>query len=122
MIKRGFLAANIAIHVFAADALEKRGKLDLAKRLRGIPDITDLATARAAKKEAYEVRSAADAAAAAADAAASAAAAAADAAADAAARERDRSLAEYAENVVQILIEMGAPGCEFLDLVPVEAM
>jgi hypothetical protein len=33
---------------------------------------------------------------------------------------RDRVLAEYAENVVQILIEMGAPGCEFLDLVPVE--
>ena len=26
-----------------------------------------------------------------------------------------------AESVVQILIELGSPGCEFLDLVPVEA-
>ena len=51
------------------------------------------------------------------------AAAAADAAADAAyayayadAAARDKSLANYAEAVVQILIEMKAPGCQWLDL------
>lgn len=38
------------------------------------------------------------------------------AAADAAAR--DKVLADYAEAVVQILIEMNAPGCEFLGLAP----
>jgi hypothetical protein len=79
---------------------------------------------------AYAYAAAADAAyayaAAAADAAAYAAyaayayAAAADAAAaDAAAADaRDTSLAEYAEWVVEILIDMQAPGCEWLDLVP----
>src|SRR3990167_5322850 len=52
--------------------------------------------------------------------AAAAAAYAADAAtyADAAASARDRALAEYAEWVVEILIDMKAPGCEWLDLVP----
>ena len=51
---------------------------------------------------------------------AAAAAYAADAAtyADAAASARDRALAEYAEWVVEILIDMKAPGCEWLDLVP----
>jgi hypothetical protein len=43
-----------------------------------------------------------------------AAAAAADA--DAAADARDKSLADYAEAVVQILIDMKAPGCEWLPL------
>ena len=37
------------------------------------------------------------------------------------ARTRDRVLAEYAEWVVEILIDMQAPGCQFLDLVPVAA-
>ena len=36
----------------------------------------------------------------------------------ASARTRDRMLAEYAEHAVQILIDMGAPGCQWLDLVP----
>jgi hypothetical protein len=59
----------------------------------------------------------------AADAAAAAAADAADAAADAdaaAARKtaRDKSLAEFAEAVVQLLIEMKAPGAQWLDLAP----
>src|SRR3990167_3857813 len=62
---------------------------------------------------------------AAADAAAVAAAYAAyaDAAADAAAAyaaARDRALATYSEWVVQILIDMKAPGCEFFDLVPLK--
>jgi len=43
------------------------------------------------------------------------------AAAAADARTRDRVLAQYAEWVMEILIEMQAPGCEFLDLVPVVA-
>ena len=41
------------------------------------------------------------------------------ASAAAAARTRDRVLGEYAEWVVEILIAMKAPGCEWLDLVPV---
>jgi len=52
---------------------------------------------------------------------AAASAAAADAVADAVAADastRDRVLAEYGEAVVQILIEMQAPGCQWLDLVP----
>jgi hypothetical protein len=51
-------------------------------------------------------------------AAANAAAAYAAYAADAA---RDKSLAAYAESVVQLLIEMKAPGCQWLDLAPYEA-
>ena len=52
-------------------------------------------------------------------AAASYAAYAVHASAAAAARTRDRVLGEYAEWVVEILIAMKAPGCEWLDLVPV---
>jgi hypothetical protein len=66
---------------------------------------------------AYAAAYAAAAAAYAAYAAAAYAAYAADATADAA---RDRSLARYAEWVVEILNDMGAPGCQWLDLVPVE--
>ena len=66
------------------------------------------ANARAAKDAAY---AASDAAAQAAFATSDAAAYAADAAAYAAA---DRSLADFAEGVVQILIEMHAPGCQWL--------
>ena len=58
MIKRGFLAADMAVHIFAPLALEKRGKLDLAAKLRGAPEIVDVASARAAEKIAREVRSA----------------------------------------------------------------
>jgi hypothetical protein len=58
-------------------------------------------------------------------AAAYAAAAAADAAAAAAAyaaayAARDASLSDYAERVVRILIDMDAPGCQWLSLVPTE--
>jgi hypothetical protein len=74
---------------------------------------------REASRHAREIASAASAAAAdAANAAAAADAAAADADAD---RTRDRVLAAYAEWVVEILIEMDAPGCQWLDLVPREA-
>jgi hypothetical protein len=66
---------------------------------------------------AYAATAAADAYAAA-DAAAYAADAAAYAAAYAAADARDRVLADYAEWVVEILIDLKAPGCQFLDLVP----
>ena len=61
-------------------------------------------------------------AAAAAFAAAYAAAAAAAYAADTAAysRTRDRVLADFAERVVQVLVEMGAPGAQWLDLSPLE--
>jgi hypothetical protein len=57
--------------------------------------------------------------------AAAAAAAVADAAAAAAAAAvyaatRDRVLGEYAEWIVQILIDLQAPGCQFLDLVPLQ--
>ena len=57
-----------------------------------------------------------------ADAAAAAYAAAyADAAADAAADARDKSLATYAEVVVQMLIKLDAPGCQWLALTELEA-
>lgn len=42
------------------------------------------------------------------------------AAADAADAAAEKMLSEFAEGVVQILIGLGSPGCEFLDLVPVE--
>jgi hypothetical protein len=80
------------------------------------------ATAAAAADAAYAAAAAATATAtyvtyttyAAADAAAAAAAA--DAAADAKKKARDESLAEFAEDVVNILASMGAPGCRFLHL------
>ncbi len=74
------------------------------------------AAAYAAANAAYAAANAAYAAANAAYAAANAAAyAAANAAANAAA-ERDRILSAFAEDVVQVLIEMKAPGCQWLDL------
>ena len=63
-------------------------------------------------------RAAANANARAADNAAAAAYAAANANAAAADTARDTSLARYSEWVVEILIDMGAPGCQWLDLVP----
>lgn len=33
---------------------------------------------------------------------------------------RDRVLADFAENVVQLLVELGSPGCEFLDVVSLD--
>lgn len=69
---------------------------------------------------AYAAHAAAHAAAYAADAAAHAAEAAAHAAhaADAVKSAGDTELAFFAEEVVQILITMGAPGCQWLDLAP----
>jgi len=69
----------------------------------------------AARAAAYSAARAADAASAAADAASAAAY---SAAGDAA---RDRVLAQYAEWVVEILCDLTAPGCQWLDLVPLEA-
>ncbi len=57
----------------------------------------------------------------AADDAADAAYAAAYAAADAKKSARDKSLADFAEGVVQILIEMKAPGCQWLELTELAA-
>jgi hypothetical protein len=34
---------------------------------------------------------------------------------------QDKLLSDFAEGVVQVLIEMKAPGCQWLDLVPVDA-
>jgi hypothetical protein len=79
----------------------------------------DAAASAAASAAAYAADAAAYAAAAAAAYAAAdaAAAAAAYAAADAAAyAARDKQLSDYCEGVVQILIDMGAPGCEWLSL------
>ena len=34
---------------------------------------------------------------------------------------QDKLLSDFAEGVVQVLIEMKAPGCQWLNLVPVDA-
>ena len=109
-----------------ANRCEKEGTREAAQDARAIARDA-AAAAAAAAYAAYAAYAAADDAAAdayaddaAADAYAYAAACAADAAAaDAAAAKnsaRDKSLADYAEAVVQILIEMKAPGCQWLDL------
>lgn len=43
--KRAFIAADMACRVFAPMALEARGKLDLAKELRALIEVTDKQTA-----------------------------------------------------------------------------
>jgi hypothetical protein len=73
--------------------------------------------AAAAAADAYAANAAANAAADAAY-AANAAADAAYAAANARASARDKVLTDYAEWIVEILIDLKSPGCEFLDLVP----
>jgi hypothetical protein len=111
-----------------ADRCEREGGAENARAARKVAnaaaayDAYDAADA-AAYAAAYDAADAAYAAYAAyaADAASAADAAAADAAAYAAyaayaADARDKSLAAFAEGVVQILIEMKAPGCEWLDL------
>jgi hypothetical protein len=97
MIRRGYVAADMAVRVFAPFALERRGRFDLAEKLRACAEVKDQATAVAARDVAREVHSsaaayaaaayaaAADAAYAAAAYAATAADAAYDAACDAAA-------------------------------------
>ena len=81
----------------------------------------DAANAANAADAAYAADAAADAAAYAADAAAYAADAAAYAAAYAADAARDKVLSDFAEAVVQLLISMGAPGCQWLGLAPLAA-
>ena len=85
-----------------------RGVLPRVPSVEDRPRLAIEAAERWAENPTEENRRAADAA------AADAAAAAADAAS--AARTYDRVLAEYAERVVQILIDMQAPGCQWLDL------
>jgi len=108
----------------AAKLCEKKPTRDSA--LKAYADAAAAyADAAAAYAAAYAVADAyADAAdASAADAAAAAAYAAAAAAAyaaDARAKTRDDELAYFAEQVVQILIEMKAPGCQWLDLAPIK--
>jgi hypothetical protein len=102
----------------AANRCEKEATREAALEARAIAKADAYAAAAAA---AYAAAAAADAAADAADAAAdaaNAAAYAANAAAYAAAKNsaRDKSQAEYAEAVVQILIDMKAPGCQWLAL------
>ena len=77
-------------------------------------------TARAAADAARAAADATGAAARAADAAYAAARAARAAYAAYAAAGAPSTLNEFAESVVQILIDLKAPGCEFLDLVPLE--
>jgi hypothetical protein len=93
-------AANAA--AYAADA---------AAYADAAADAADAAAAAAAAAAANAADAAADAADAAADAAAYAAASAKFA--------RDKLLADYAEEVVQILIAMNAPGSQWLDLAPI---
>jgi hypothetical protein len=45
MLKRAYVAADMAVRVFAPLALEKRGRLELAERLRSLTEVTDRGTA-----------------------------------------------------------------------------
>ena len=103
----------------AANRCEVEGSRQSALDARKVAQ--EARAAAAADPAAYAAADAAAAYAAAyvyADAAAAAYADAADAAAAAysAAAARDKSLADFAEGVVQILIEMKAPGCQWLAL------
>jgi hypothetical protein len=103
----------------AANRCEKEASRQAAIKARAIARAAAAAAYAADAAAAYAAAAAAYAAAAAAYAAAAAAAYAAAAAAYAAAAKnsaRDKSLADYAEHVVQILIDMKAPGCQWLPL------
>ena len=104
----------------AREALKNiKGKIDV--RITNCIEVSArFAVEQATDAQRSAARSAAYAAAdaAAADAAAAYAAAAAAYAADAA--KRDEVLSDFAEAVVQILIEMNAPGCQWLDIAPIE--
>jgi hypothetical protein len=100
----------------AANHCEAEGTHEAALAARKVAQRARKTAAAAAAAAAYTADAAAAAAAAAdADADAYTAAAAAAAAVDADAT-RDKSLADFAEDVVQILIEMKAPGCQWLAL------
>jgi hypothetical protein len=106
--------------IAAAARCEEEGTREAAIEGGAAAEAAAEAEAAAAAEVAAEAAYAAEAAAAA-EVAAYAAAAAEVAAYAAAAAEvayatRDKSLADYAEAVVQILIEMNAPGCQWLDL------
>ncbi len=121
------LRAAASVH---KDHKHKAALLDAAARCekegtrKAALDAKTAADAAAYAADAYAADAAANAAAAAdaADAAYAADAYAANAAANAAAYAadatdaRDKSLADYAEAVVQILIDMNAPGCQWLNL------
>ena len=107
-LRRAFACADAAVRIFTPSALEHRGQLEWAKRLRELPAIVDAASARSARDEARAAAAAAYAAAyayAAADAYAAAAyaAASADAAANAAAADAAAARkAEYQKCVTLI--------------------
>ncbi len=120
----------------AANRCEKEGTGEAARQAKEIAyaasayayDSAASADAYAASASAHDAAASASASAsadahdAAASAFASASAAdAADAAAAAKELARDKSLANYAEAVVQILIEMKAPGCQWLELTEIAA-
>ena len=91
----------------AAARCEREGTRASCENARVVARVTYAAAAAAADAAAYATDAAAD------------AADAADAAADAAyAAARDKSLAQYAEWIVEILIDMKAPGCRWLYLTP----
>jgi len=111
-------AAYADAAAYAADAADAAAVADAVAADAAAAYAADAADADAVAADADAV--AADAAAYAADAAAyaaDAAAYAADAAAYAA-RARNRVLSDFAERVVQILVDMGAPGAQWLDLSP----
>jgi hypothetical protein len=118
--------ARLAIQTCVPQALRAAASLfkDGAKkeRLLAAADLCERSPTEANARSAKDAAGAAYAAAYAADAADAAAAAAyaaayaADAADAAAAYAADRSLAAFAEGVVQILVEMKAPGCQWLYL------
>jgi len=114
-------AAKEGARIARASAAAASSAYAAASSAYAAADAAYAAAAAASSAYAYAAATAyadAYAAADAADAAADAASAAADADTYAA---RDASLAQYAEWVVEILIDMKAPGCEFLDLVPLAA-
>jgi hypothetical protein len=117
--REGERVAAAAYAAYAAAAAAADAAADAAYAAYAAYDAAAAAAAADAAADAADA-AAAYAAYAAADAAAAYAAADADADADAdaAARTRDRVLADYAEWVVEILIGMQAPGCQWLDLVP----
>lgn len=106
--------------IAAAERCEREGSQNAAAAARVVIEAVALAAdaAASATSAAYAARAAANAAYAAAAAAADAAYAA-RAAADACATTsaaRNKALAGFAEDVVQVLIEMKAPGCQWLAL------
>ena len=123
---------RLSIQKCVPEALRAAATLAKGSRKSDLLTAADLCEKDPTRENAQKARTAAAAAdadaaaaayAAAAAAAADAAAAAADAAAAAAARSaaRDKSLSAFAEEVVQILIDMKAPGCQWLALTELEA-